>query len=114
MWFCVVLCRRSARVAKVRTGRSGVRTPLGKEIYSFSRKSRPVLGFCSAFFSMATGLIPGKEQPGHDVDHLPSSKSEVDNVTVLPVCVLVVWDRKVIQTSSGNILVFVRRVRTKV
>ena len=29
----------------------------------------------------ATGFIPGKERPGRDVDHLPSSNSEVDNVT---------------------------------
>lgn len=43
---------------------------------------------------MATGFIPGKERLGRDVDYLPSSNSEVDNVTVLPVCVLVVWPQE--------------------
>jgi len=94
MSFCIVLCRRSARVAKVRTGRSGVCTPLGKEIYSFSSKSRPVLGFTQPFSSVDTGFIPENERPERDVDHLPSSNSEVDNVTVLAVCVLVVWPQE--------------------
>jgi hypothetical protein len=51
-------------------------------------------GVHSAFFSMATEFVPEKERPERDVDHLPSSNSEVDNVTVLPVCVLVVWPQE--------------------
>jgi hypothetical protein len=72
-------------MAKVRTGRSGVRTPLGKEIYSFSSKSRPVLGFTQPVI---------QRLPERDVDHLPSSNSVVDSVIVLPVCVLVVWPQE--------------------
>jgi hypothetical protein len=43
---------------------------------------------------MATGFIPGIVRPGRDVDHLPLSNSEVDSVTVLPVCFLVVWPQE--------------------
>jgi hypothetical protein len=51
-------------------------------------------GVYSASFSVSSGFILGKERPGRDVDHLPSSNSEVDNVTALPMFVLVVWSQE--------------------
>ena len=58
----------------LRTGRSGVRIPVGATFYA-PVQTRP--GVHPASNTMGTGCFPGVKRPGRDLDHQPPTSAEV-------------------------------------
>jgi hypothetical protein len=71
-----------------RTGRPGVRIPVGSKIFLFSESSRQALGPPSLIPNTYRATFPAVKRPRREVNHSPSSssKTEWSCTSIPPVC----------------------------
>jgi hypothetical protein len=64
---------------RLRVGRSGAPIPAGAIHFPLLKKFQTDSGNRPASYSMGTGVFPGLQPPGREVDHSPPSSAEVKN-----------------------------------